>query len=1091
MRRRLMKWLLFVLTCFFCSGYVYAEGTNEQEKMFKEQDNNMVLNDSLVYEEVNDIESEIEFQIQKLNSPEKYALRISNSDNLSEITGFQFAVWSEENGQDDLKWYSAFEEEGYFYYNLSLTQHRGLGKYNVHVYAVTEVGLTRIKRATFNVEYPMLSDISVDKVDEEKGIFRVYAQKIQNQEYVNAVYFAVWSEENGQDDIIWYNVLPDDNGTYSKEIDIKSHGYSLGRYKVHVYVTDITGCMHYMGKVESEVNIQNGNLSVKKEEKRYTYTIELKDVAVPGGIESVMFPTWSQVEGQDDICWYSAEKKEDGSYRTTISLEDHKGFGEYSVHAYVRTKGGKLICVGKEVFMEESPQFGEMSIENYNKEKGTFQVVISDIKNEDLIRAIHIPIWSREGGQDDIVWYQAKKKDNKYVVDVDIKDHKYSMGEYVAHVYITDITGFLYFVDSVRHTVSIEPGEMTITQGKLNKTQYIIDLKNIYVPGGISEVLFPIWSEAGGQDDICWYKATRLLDGTYQLKMGIEDHRGLGVYHVHAYVMSPNGSLNLIGKDIFETKVPKIDKVAISNVDKKSGEFQVKVTGIQNDELIQKIQIPIWSENNQGDIVWYTAKRNLEGDYVVNVNVSSHKYNAGMYNVHAYLTDVTGDMLFVGKTECDMRAEYVDFSATDIDGRENTYKITLSGLEVPAGEKSVAFAVWGNESGQNDIKWYSAQKEADGVYGLTVSIRNHRELGSYCVHSYYTTKGNALSYVGATSFAVEKKPQTASALATDVDGTKGSFKVTVTGVTAPSGVEKVQIPVWCAADQSDIKWYDAVKTAEGIYSADVKVSNHGHHFGDYKIHVYVTMGNGIMVCTNRTNAYIEPKNYVYNTSLDSFRREIVILGVCGNRVQFPTWSEANGQDDIVWYEGVNCGNGKWNVVVDSAKHNSAGNYITHVYVTGSEGAKYVGATSYSLSKVPTAQSQMFARANLYGSSTPYLILVNRSTHKVGVFQGWQGNWKCVQYWDCADGAPSTPTVEGTFRVGIRGYYFDSGASRCYWYTQFRGNYLFHSVLYNKNGTLRDGRVGMPLSHGCVRLQIQNAKWIYDTIPAGTTVVVYH
>ena len=50
-----------------------------------------------------------------------------------------------------------------------------------------------------------------------------------------------------------------------------------------------------------------------------------------------------------------------------------------------------------------------------------------------------------------------------------------------------------------------------------------------------------------------------------------------------------------------------------------------------------------------------------------------------------------------------------------------------------------------------------------------------------------------------------------------------------------------------------------------------------------------------------------------------------------------------------------------------------------------------------------------------------------------------------------------------------------------------------SILYsiNKNGTLRDGRLGMALSHGCVRLDINNAKWIYDNIPSGTTVVVYH
>ena len=99
---------------------------------------------------------------------------------------------------------------------------------------------------------------------------------------------------------------------------------------------------------------------------------------------------------------------------------------------------------------------------------------------------------------------------------------------------------------------------------------------------------------------------------------------------------------------------------------------------------------------------------------------------------------------------------------------------------------------------------------------------------------------------------------------------------------------------------------------------------------------------------------------------------------------------------------------------------------------------------------------MNAKANMYSSRTPYLLLVNRSTHKVGIYQGWQGNWRCIQYWDCSDGAPSTPTVEGTFQVGSKGYYFDSGSARCYWYTQFRGNYLFHSVLYNKNGTLMDG-----------------------------------
>ena len=134
---------------------------------------------------------------------------------------------------------------------------------------------------------------------------------------------------------------------------------------------------------------------------------------------------------------------------------------------------------------------------------------------------------------------------------------------------------------------------------------------------------------------------------------------------------------------------------------------------------------------------------------------------------------------------------------------------------------------------------------------------------------------------------------------------------------------------------------------------------------------------------------------------------------------------------------------------------------------------------------------MYAQVNLYSSSTPYIIAVNRGTRKVGIYQGWRGNWRNIQYWSCTVGAPSSPTVGGVFRVGSRGYYFDSGASRCYWWTQFYGNYLFHSTLYNKNGTPRDSRLGMALSHGCVRLNITNAKWIYDHIPSGTTVIVYN
>lgn len=960
------------------------------------------------------------------------------------------------------------------------------------VYAEESGDVVNQEGALINdVSSPVIAEVSVDNVDNEQGTFRVYAREIENGEYIKRVQFAVWSEVNGQDDIIWYDADFNENGEYVKNINISAHNYSLGSYQIHVYVTDATGNSYMADRTSLDMNIQNGSFSVK-EQGDYTYIAELNDFVVPGGISEVLFPTWSIVNGQDDIWWYSAKKTDDYFYQAPISLTNQKGFGEYYVDAYIKTKGGELICVGREGFSVEAPEIGNMSVENYDKEKGTFQIVISDIENADLIQGIQVPTWSVSGGQDDIDWYQAKKNtQGQYVIDVNIKDHKYTMGQYISHAYITSITGDFYFADAVTHDVDIELGEFTVTQGETNKRQYTINLTDVCIPGGEDVVQFPIWSAVNGQDDIYWYNAVKQDDGSYQLKMSIENHKGLGLFNIHAYAKMPDGSLVFLGNTSFETKAPKIGDVTTSNEKKMAGEFQVKITGIENDELIQKIQVPIWSEKNQGDIFWYTATKNNDGDYVVNVNISNHKYNTGIYNVHVYLTDVTGAVECVGRTTCDMQAEYTNFTAEDIDGTEKYYAINLSGLEVPAGEKALTFAVWGSDSGQNDIYWYTAKKESDGTYSYTVPINNHKELGTYNVHAYCTTKANVLSYIGATTFTVEKVPQMAAVTVSEIDGTKGSFTVTVTGLMAASGIEKVQIPIWCAADQSDIKWYDAIKVSEGTYAVNAKVENHGHHFGDYKIHVYATMGNGIRTNTGTTTTHIEAKNYVYSTYVNSMQREVVVLGVTGSRVQFSTWSEAYGQDDIIWYEGTNCGNGKWNAIVNSLNHNSAGNYITHVYVTDASGSAYVGGLSYSLDRLPADQAAMMGKANLYSSSTPYIIMVNRSTHKVGVFQGWQGNWNLIQYWDCADGAVSTPTVEGVFRVGSRGYYFNSGAYRCYWWTQFYGDYLFHSVLYNWSGVLQDGRVGMALSHGCVRLQINNAKWIYDTIPTGTTVVVYH
>lgn len=132
-----------------------------------------------------------------------------------------------------------------------------------------------------------------------------------------------------------------------------------------------------------------------------------------------------------------------------------------------------------------------------------------------------------------------------------------------------------------------------------------------------------------------------------------------------------------------------------------------------------------------------------------------------------------------------------------------------------------------------------------------------------------------------------------------------------------------------------------------------------------------------------------------------------------------------------------------------------------------------------------------AKAQSYASRTNWLILVDTSRCVTSIYYGSQGNWDLNRRYVCSTGRAGTPTVIGEYEVFGKGYLFGHGYT-CYYYTQFYGDYLFHSSPYYVNSNrIMDPTMGVPSSAGCVRLEIQNAKWIYDNIPYGTKVVTYY
>ncbi len=142
------------------------------------------------------------------------------------------------------------------------------------------------------------------------------------------------------------------------------------------------------------------------------------------------------------------------------------------------------------------------------------------------------------------------------------------------------------------------------------------------------------------------------------------------------------------------------------------------------------------------------------------------------------------------------------------------------------------------------------------------------------------------------------------------------------------------------------------------------------------------------------------------------------------------------------------------------------------------------------SKRSTISNSRKAEANY-----PYYIRVNRQLNVVYIYGIEDGEYKkLVKVFVCSAGV-DTPL--GVYRTSNKyEWRLLVGNSYGQYATRITGHYLFHSVPYERQS--KDSlkywlynRLGVNDSLGCVRLTVEDAKWIYDNCPLGTKVEIYN
>ena len=394
---------------------------------------------------------------------------------------------------------------------------------------------------------------------------------------------------------------------------------------------------------------------------------------------------------------------------------------------------------------------------------------------------------------------------------------------------------------------------------------------------------------------------------------------------------------------------------SIENNNKVTGTFDAVVRDIVAPLGVKEVLIPSWSlANGQDDLIWHKAAKQMDGSYRVTIKAVDHKGEAGNYRADAYVVDRTNKRHYI--SEKVVSVNYSSPSATltieNNNAATGTFDAVVKNIVAPTGVKEILVPSWSLVGGQDDLIWHKASKQADGSYRVTIKASDHKHsIGKYRADDYLVDKDDNRKYLTETVVEVNETKLSGNISILNNNGT-GTFDVVISNVYSPKGVRTVQVPIWSETDgQDDIRWYEATRQTDGNYKVTVQVANHKNSTGLYNVHLYYIQNDSSQVGVGGTQTKVTlsyPKADLAITGLNNVTGsyQLVISNLVAPRgfkeVLVPTWSEKNGQDDIIWYKATKQANGDYKVTVRSSNHKGDSDlYNSHVYLVDNDG-KFIG-----------------------------------------------------------------------------------------------------------------------------------------------------
>ena len=626
------------------------------------------------------------------------------------------------------------------------------------------------------------------------------------------------------------------------------------------------------GDLSGTISIVNNNPTLG------SFDVVISNVKAPNGVQTVSVPIWSEINGQDDIIWYTANRQNNGTYTVNVKASAHKNStGLYNIHLYYIQKDGQMTGVGgttTQVFIGKTPEQlkpkASFAIENNNAKAGTFDAVITNISAPLGVKEVLVPSWSLENGQDDLIWHKAtKQNDGSYRVTIKASEHKGNKGNYRADAYIVDNANNRHYI--AEKVVSVDyarpSGVLTIENNNTAAGTFDAVVRNIVAPTGLKEVLVPSWSLAGGQDDLIWHKATRQADGSYRVTIKATDHKNsTGKYRADAYIVDDSNKRFYLTEKVVEvTQTRPSASLVIENNNADLGTFDAVIRNIVAPNGVKEVLVPSWSlVNGQDDLVWHKASRQSDGSYRVTIKASEHKNSLGNYRADLYIVDNANQRHYVTETIVDVKHNKPVGTISVVNNNKDTgtFDVIISDVYSPKGVRTVQVPIWSEKDGQDDIRWYEATRQANGTYTVNVQATNHKNsTGLYNIHLYYILNDGSQVGVGGTTTTLEfrnAKTKTQTYI-TNVNSEAGSFTVVVDQAPQGRQIKNIRVAVWSESNQGNLSWYNTAPTGTHT-EINVSTVNHKNLIGNYTTHVYVDYVDNTVDGFNLGETALAPRN---------------------------------------------------------------------------------------------------------------------------------------------------------------------------------------------------------------------------------------